>query len=763
MMEDWIRSENNCLVFAKKALTWLDPFFDQTTSNFRVSYKNGDESTSIKNPTATTSIIGNIETECNRLRIIPPDLPEWETLERMVGSSVKALFGARPDQSLPTKSFGFLPLFSVSYLCQFLAKSQESFSLKPFGIAFRRILFAVYSSRSNPLHPFLMYQVTKSIIAVKELIEQFTPTSSRLKEFYSIQNDDADIKNIFPDIDSHELVKSLIEVYGLGNKDFLSTMIDHFSKGTSEAIAFLNKELKSLEIMAYHATVDQLAKYDGTANLKLDPSSLAFSLSVLSELKYSRLSSLLTRAVHAVMDCCVNGFFATAMPFHIDDKGRALFVPSVETVHTMLSTVLKNAGSLNQEDLEFLIRSTQQMDDILSAEFNQVEIRTDVGSKSIFGWCLDRAPSVSRVDAWIGMHVLAFYIKRLSLIRQAKRRKILSQYSWRPHFDVQPAWDKIVDPDLGERDSRVKGLIEKILDRNPEKIGIAPVFLLYGPPGTSKTSLVHSVASRMRWDLVTLSPSDFIADSLDQIEQRSRKIFNDLMNLDECVILLDEMDCLFRDREAIANNGAGSILDFVVPAFLPKLQSLRDYCLKRRMAVFFVANFYEKIDQAIRRPGRMDNHCLILPFTKMGQIETSKMVLHNVLKINNTTLEAEVAQMLVDRRVPCNLVYRDIEKIVRHVVTEKEVGVPVEKISIESIVNSAGITPEIYSVSRLNAVKEFCELLGRLGVLDPPGEAEYGNNDRVVEFFYKARSSEHTPEAWKAITEKWLDAKKAMK
>ena len=125
------------------------------------------------------------------------------------------------------------------------------------------------------------------------------------------------------------------------------------------------------------------------------------------------------------------------------------------------------------------------------------------------------------------------------------------------------------------------------------------MFLLYGPPGASKTSLAQGLAHLKGWDLLTLSPSDFVADSLDRIEQRARAIFLDLLRLDRCVVLMDEMDSLLRDRELLSIRGTGTIIEFVVPALLPKLQELRDYVLRRNMAVFFVSNYYGSCPKSV--------------------------------------------------------------------------------------------------------------------------------------------------------------------
>jgi SpoVK/Ycf46/Vps4 family AAA+-type ATPase len=136
--------------------------------------------------------------------------------------------------------------------------------------------------------------------------------------------------------------------------------------------------------------------------------------------------------------------------------------------------------------------------------------------------------------------------------------------------------------------------------------------LLFGPPGTSKTSFAEAVAHRLGWPFLELSPSDFLRGGLPGIYDRVNEVFADLMDLFGVVILFDEMDALVQSREDRANAGAASTeaapqLDvtqkFLTTSMLPKLLKLR--ALQR--TVFFMATNHQRdFDPAIKRKGRFD-------------------------------------------------------------------------------------------------------------------------------------------------------------
>lgn len=133
--------------------------------------------------------------------------------------------------------------------------------------------------------------------------------------------------------------------------------------------------------------------------------------------------------------------------------------------------------------------------------------------------------------------------------------------------------------------------------------------IVYGPPGTSKTTLATLVAKALGWPHLPLDPSHLTRNGLDRLHEESNRIFGMLAATERVVVLLDEFDELVRER------GSGStefVSRFLTTSMLPKIQALAE---RRRIVWLLATNHIEIFDSAIRRPGRFDMIVPLLPPT----------------------------------------------------------------------------------------------------------------------------------------------------
>jgi len=131
--------------------------------------------------------------------------------------------------------------------------------------------------------------------------------------------------------------------------------------------------------------------------------------------------------------------------------------------------------------------------------------------------------------------------------------------------------------------------------------------ILFGPPGTSKTTLVRSLAGTLGWDYIEIHASHFVAQGLPNVQKTADEIFQRLMELDHTVVLFDEIDELVRERSGHDVDAFGR---FLTTSMLPKLAELWHL---RKILYFVATNYISYFDSAITRGGRFDALLLVPP------------------------------------------------------------------------------------------------------------------------------------------------------
>jgi hypothetical protein len=157
-------------------------------------------------------------------------------------------------------------------------------------------------------------------------------------------------------------------------------------------------------------------------------------------------------------------------------------------------------------------------------------------------------------------------------------------------------------------------------DNEPIRDDQARGAILFGPPGTSKTKLSRSVARAIGWNYVELHASHFVAAGLPEVQRTADRIFKQLMQLDQTVILFDEIDELVREREGKSDTFGR----FLTTSMLPKLAELWE----RRSVIYFVAtNHIDYFDSAIVRAQRFDAIVHVPPPSFVRKVERLRALL----------------------------------------------------------------------------------------------------------------------------------------
>lgn len=124
--------------------------------------------------------------------------------------------------------------------------------------------------------------------------------------------------------------------------------------------------------------------------------------------------------------------------------------------------------------------------------------------------------------------------------------------------------------------------------------------ILFGPPGTAKTTICTSIARYLGWHFLTIDTACFLADGLENIAARMSYVFTRLASLERTIILFDEIEefCLDRDNPQLTMESR-----LLTTAMLTQLNDLR----RKQQSIFLVAtNRLRAFDAAVIRPGRFD-------------------------------------------------------------------------------------------------------------------------------------------------------------
>lgn len=133
-----------------------------------------------------------------------------------------------------------------------------------------------------------------------------------------------------------------------------------------------------------------------------------------------------------------------------------------------------------------------------------------------------------------------------------------------------------------------------------ERHGVRPpkAVILFGPPGTGKTSFAKGISSRLGWPFVELFPSRLAAASPGGLAASLREAFAEINELEELVLFIDEVEEI-----AAARAGASITETGVTNELLKLIPTFREH--DKRLLVC-ATNSVHALDSAFLRPGRFD-------------------------------------------------------------------------------------------------------------------------------------------------------------
>ena len=145
--------------------------------------------------------------------------------------------------------------------------------------------------------------------------------------------------------------------------------------------------------------------------------------------------------------------------------------------------------------------------------------------------------------------------------------------------------------------------------------------LLVGPPGTGKTLLAKAVAGEAGVGFLSISGSDFVELYVGVGASRVRDLFKEAAKSTPCIIFIDEIDAVGRQR----GTGVGGGHDEREQTLNQLLVEMDGFSANEGVVVLAATNRVDVLDPALLRPGRFDRQVYVgLPDIK-GREEILKV------------------------------------------------------------------------------------------------------------------------------------------
>ena len=235
---------------------------------------------------------------------------------------------------------------------------------------------------------------------------------------------------------------------------------------------------------------------------------------------------------------------------------------------------------------------------------NKVAIRAEQQEQSgIQSFLMTIFPFLLLIGVWI------FFMNRMqgggrggAMGFGKSRAKLLTEKQGRVTFDDVAGIDE------------AKEELEEIVEflRNPQKFSrlggqIPKGALLVGPPGTGKTLLARAIAGEAGVPFFTISGSDFVEMFVGVGASRVRDMFEQAKKNAPCIVFIDEIDAVGRNRGA----GYGGGNDEREQTLNQLLVEMDGFEANEGVIILAATNRRDVLDPALLRPGRFDRQVTV--------------------------------------------------------------------------------------------------------------------------------------------------------
>ncbi len=213
---------------------------------------------------------------------------------------------------------------------------------------------------------------------------------------------------------------------------------------------------------------------------------------------------------------------------------------------------------------------------------------------------------------------LGFLLKRSAQVANKAMSFATSKPRVKPLDDVGIRFEDVAGID--EAKEEVQEIISFLKEPDAyKKLGakIPKGFLLVGPPGTGKTLLAKAIAGEAGVPFFSISASEFVELFVGVGASRVRDLFQKAKDKSPCIIFIDEIDSIGRQRGA-GIGGGNDEREQTLNQLLTEMDGFSD---NSGVILLAATNRADVLDSALMRPGRFDRQIFISLPDRKGRTE----------------------------------------------------------------------------------------------------------------------------------------------
>lgn len=281
--------------------------------------------------------------------------------------------------------------------------------------------------------------------------------------------------------------------------------------------------------------------------------------------------------------------------FYKKPSGRANYYVQLPYRYSLENTVIKVEITEGEGDNATTTEVERSLSSLVTVRYNNPESSSTITS------------IIMPIGLVIVLGIIIFFIFRQSAGAN-KQAMNFGKLKARVNMNVKVRFDDVAGAE--EEKEELQEIVEFL--KSPTKfIGLGARVpkgvLLVGPPGTGKTLFAKAVAGESNVPFFSISGSDFVEMFVGTGAARVRDLFDQAKRNMPCIVFIDEIDAVGRQRGA----GLGGGHDEREQTLNQMLVEMDGFGSNEGIIVLAATNRVDILDPAILRPGRFDRKVLV--------------------------------------------------------------------------------------------------------------------------------------------------------